>query len=210
MSARPRLSPDLHDVRGQSLVEYAMTVPVFLIILLGILEFGFAFSHHMTMEYSTREGARTAAALNNGTDQISCNGLNDDNVDNQVIAAVQRVLTAAGSQVSLADVQSIHIYKASSTGKEPSIGSVNIWVPGASPSTVGGQQLLFNRTQHAWDACGRDNKSSGVSDPVDSVGVSMTYTYHFVTPLSSLLGLVGAGQLTMSDHTVMALNPDPV
>ena len=60
------------DAAGQSLVEYAITVPVFLLILLGMLEFGFAFSHHLTMEYSTREGARTGAALANGSPPVVC------------------------------------------------------------------------------------------------------------------------------------------
>ncbi len=198
------------DERGQSLVEYAMSVPIFLLILLGVLEFGFAFSHHLTTEYATREGARTGAALNNGTDQIACNGIDDDNVDNQVIAAVQRVLTGSGSQISLADVEEIHIFKATSTGAETS--AVNVWVPGTSSRSVGGQPLLFTESRHGWDACGnsRDNVSSGTFDPVDSIGVSIKYTYRFITPLGSLMGIVGAATLPMSDHTVMALNPDPV
>ena len=53
--------------RGQAMVEYAVAIPVFLLILLGMLEFGFAFSHHLTMEYATREGARAGAALANGS-----------------------------------------------------------------------------------------------------------------------------------------------
>ena len=49
--------------RGQSLVEFAISVPVFMLLLFGMLEFGFAFNHHLTLEYATREGARTGAAL---------------------------------------------------------------------------------------------------------------------------------------------------
>ncbi len=45
--------------RGQSLVEFAVSVPVFVMLLFGMLEFGFAFSHNLTLEYATREGART-------------------------------------------------------------------------------------------------------------------------------------------------------
>jgi hypothetical protein len=42
------------------------------------------------------------------------------------------------------------------------------------------------------------------------VGVQVTYTYNFSTPLGSLIRLLGgtsAGSLTMTDRTVMALNP---
>jgi TadE-like protein len=189
-----------HDVRGQGLVEYAMTVPVFLLILLGMLEFGFAFGHHLTMEYSTREGARTGASLANGSPQVAC-GI----VDDVVIAAVQRVLTGAGSQVALARVGEIRIYKADANGRE--LGPVNVWRLGPGP-VVDGAQLQFHKVSGGWDACGRKNVAIGVNDRVDSMGVSITYTYDMVTPLGSLMGIVGNAQLDMADRTVMSLNPD--
>ena len=114
-------TPDPERTRAQSLVEYAVIVPVFFLILLGMLELGFAFSHHLTMEYATREGARTGAALANGSDDFPCN-----NVDQQIIAAVQRVLTASGSQVNLNQIQSIRIFKAGANGQE--LGPVNVWI----------------------------------------------------------------------------------
>jgi hypothetical protein len=186
--------------RGQSLVEYAMTVPVFLLILLGMLEFGFAFSHHLTMEYSTREGARTGASLANGSAQVACSI-----VDDQIIAAVQRVLTGAGSQVDMGNIGSIRIFKSNSSGAE--LGPVNVWKPGAGPA-VEGTPLLFREISNGWNACGRKNVNLGGSDRVDSVGVSITYDYDFVTPLGTLMGVVGNAQLHMTDRTVMSLNPD--
>jgi hypothetical protein len=197
--------------RGQSLVEYAVTVPVFLLILLGMLEFGFAFSQHMTLEYATREGARTGAALNNGlnngTGELQCNGSDDQNVDNQVVAAVQRVLTGAGSAVKIGQVGEIHIYQADANGQET--GPVNIWEPGAGTESVGGVKLLFHRTAFGWNPCGRIDQVDSTHPAVDSIGVSITYSYQFVTPLASLMRMAGGGTLPMSDRTVMALNPDP-
>lgn len=184
-----------------------MTIPVFLLILLGVLEFGFAFSHHLTLEYATREGARTGAALNDGTLQFLCGGTDDQNVDNQVIASVQRVLTGTGSKVKIANISQVRIYKAGSTGQE--LGPVNVWKPGAGSQKVGGVALLFVRQSQGWNACARDAVATSDSDPVDSIGVSISYTYDFVTPLASLMHLVGAGKLDMTDRTVMALNPDP-
>jgi TadE-like protein len=186
--------------RGQSLVEYAMTVPVFLLILLGMLEFGFAFSHHLTMEYSTREGARTGASLANGSDQVDC-----AIVDDHVIAAVQRVLTGAGSQVALTRIGEIRVYKADANGQE--LGPVNIWRLGAGP-TIEGAALKFHEVSSGWSACGRKNLQVGTSDRVDSIGVSISYDYDFVTPLGTLMGIAGNAQLHMTDRTVMSLNPD--
>ena len=183
--------------QGQSLVEYAATVPVFLLILLGLLEFGFAFSHHLTMEYASREGARVGSALANGTDAFPC-----ANVDDQVVAAVQRVLVAAGSQIDLDQINEIRIYQANNAdGNEGS--AANIWRRGNGPTIPGeSQPLKFARASGNWSACSRLNGANP-----DSIGVSVSYTYRFVTPLASLMRLSGAGQLTMTDRTVMALNP---
>ncbi len=48
--------------RGQALVEFALILPVFLLILSGILDFGFMLNARMTVISAAREGAR--AALN--------------------------------------------------------------------------------------------------------------------------------------------------
>ena len=48
---------------GQALVEFALIVPLFLLLLLGLLEFGFIFDHAMTVSYATREGARVGCGL---------------------------------------------------------------------------------------------------------------------------------------------------
>ena len=43
-----------------------MVVTVVMLLLLGMLEFGFVFDQHLTLEYASREGARVGAALANG------------------------------------------------------------------------------------------------------------------------------------------------
>ena len=181
---------------GQALIEFAVILPTLLMILLGIVEFGFVFSSHVTMQYATREGARMGAGLANGSAAFKCG-----EVDEQVIAAVQRVLTAAGSRVDVADVGEIRIYQADATGGEA--GPVNVWTPGKGPK-LDGEHLLFKFESGNWDACSRNNAGLGHTD---SIGVSMTYRYGYVTPIGGVLGLVGTPMLTMGDQTVMALNP---
>lgn len=179
-----------------------MTVPVFLLILLGILEFGTAFSHHLTLEYASREGARTGAALaEQGSDTVPC-----AEVDNQVIAAVQRVLVAAGSQVggNIAQVTQIHIYRANNTNGSEAGAPTNVWVPGAGP-TVDGEVLKFKKGAQGWNGGSACNRVNGANP--DSIGVSIFYTYKFQTPLGSLMGIAGPATLPMVDRTVMALNP---
>ena len=48
------------DEKGQSLVEFALVVPILLLLVLGIMEFGRAYSANLTLQNATREGARLA------------------------------------------------------------------------------------------------------------------------------------------------------
>lgn len=173
-----------------------MVLPFLLVVLLTVLEFGLAFSHHVTMEYATREGARMGAALGPGTVAFNCH-----EVDEQVVAAVQRVLLAGGSQIDLDQVDEIRIYKADATGNDT--GVANIWTPGTGPK-VDGVKLQFAFASGNWDACARQNSGFHATD---SIGVSLGYRYRYVTPLGTMLGLVGSPVLEMTDRTVMALNP---
>jgi Flp pilus assembly protein TadG len=185
---------------GQGLVEFAMLVPVFMLLLLGLLEFGFVFDHTMTVSYATREGARSGAAFAQGNAAIPC-----ADVDKNTIAAVQRVLKAPGSLVKVSNIANITIYKAQADGT-PVANSSNAWTysAGAGPA-VDGANLDFVPGTVNWNACTRLN---GVTP--DSLGVSITYDYRFVTPLSAAMGFFGppgGAGLTIRDRTVMALNP---
>lgn len=173
----------------------ALILPVLLVIILGTLEFGFAFDHHMTLEYASREGARTGAALADGDgDTALC-----ATIDAQVIAAVQRVLTSPGSDISQNEIPEIRIYRAGANGQE--LGPVNRWTysPGAGP-VVDGENVDYVQASSSWPACSRI--ANGASP--DSVGVSLVYTYRYRTPLTQLFGV---RTLTMSDRTVMPLGP---
>ena len=47
--------------RGQSAVEFALVLPLFLLILIGLIEFAFAFSTLNSINYTARDVALTAA-----------------------------------------------------------------------------------------------------------------------------------------------------
>jgi len=63
-----RAMPHLHRAcrstrrrsRGQSLAEFALVLPVFLLVLTGIIDFGLLLYSRMTVINATREGARAA------------------------------------------------------------------------------------------------------------------------------------------------------
>jgi hypothetical protein len=190
------------------MVEMAMILPLLLLLVLGMLEFGIAFDHNLTLEYATREGARTGAALANGGGKLGClagQSPNAAKVDPAIIEAVQRVLTSEGSPLDVSEVSQIRIYKANSSGREVSPAQVDRWIyagPGLGDFGIDGVTRLDFRADplvQSWPACSRSN---GVTP--DSVGVSLVYHYAFQTPLGALLSLV---EINMHDHTVMSLNP---
>ncbi|MDP4092184.1 MAG: TadE/TadG family type IV pilus assembly protein [Bacillota bacterium] len=46
--------------KGQSLVEMALILPILLILVMGIIDFGLLFGNYMTIDNASREGARNA------------------------------------------------------------------------------------------------------------------------------------------------------
>jgi Flp pilus assembly protein TadG len=58
------LKQKLRGERGASAVEFGLIVPVLLILVLGIIEFGHAFQVQGTLSAAAREGARRMALQN--------------------------------------------------------------------------------------------------------------------------------------------------
>jgi hypothetical protein len=178
-----------------------VVLPLALLLLTSMMEFGLAFHHDLTLEYATREGARIGTVLGNGSGTVACG-----QVDAEIVAAVERVISAPGSIVVLANVPTITIWKSTSTG-DPEPGFVNTWTyvgPNAGPAVNGGR-ISFTETSQGWSACSR---TSG--PPADSIGVALKYTYHMVGPMAALLRFFGGSSATtlqMSDETIMAINP---
>ncbi len=184
---------------GQGMVEFAVIVPVFLLLLLGMLEFGFVFTHNLSLEYATREGARVASSLSDGgsgATAATCRA-----IDQAVINAVTKVLKSPGSPILGYPnaVASIKIWEADASGN-PVAGTTDTW-----NNKNDGSLTFVQPVSQNWPCTSRSSTL-----PSDSIGVSLTYTYTMITPLGSIekfFGGAGPASLQMSDKTVMSLNP---
>jgi Flp pilus assembly protein TadG len=78
--------------RAQTLVEFALVVPVLLLILAGTVEFGRAFWEYGVVLQAVQEGARFGAALGNA------------NNDTAIATRVQQVAAAGGLTVAASSV----------------------------------------------------------------------------------------------------------
>lgn len=175
------------ESRGQAIVEFALILPVFLILLVGMLEFGIVFDHRNAMAYAVREGARVGASLGNGGSQPST-------VDPAILAAVQRGLT---DPILIENITSIEIYKADASG-QPISGKINTYDREGTPIGTAG-----------WPATSRVPGLNG-----DSIGIRVVYDFRPQTPLGTLLGLFVSSNppyttIQMTDRTVMKLEPGP-
>ncbi len=76
------LSMKIPKPRGQSLVEMALTLPVMLILLSGLIEFGFMLNEYLTLQDGVRNAARFAsdsdyasAETVDGSGDLPCDGV---------------------------------------------------------------------------------------------------------------------------------------
>jgi len=51
----------LRNNQGQAMVEFALVLPLFILLVCGIIEFGVLYNTQLTLEQNAREGARYAA-----------------------------------------------------------------------------------------------------------------------------------------------------
>jgi len=99
---RPRPRARLRSRRGQSLVEFALILPVLMIMVFGIIDFGMGLRSYISLTNATREGARFAAIGNSaGAYPANCNGTNNTTVIGRVCYTIEGL--------DLADVQTVSV-----------------------------------------------------------------------------------------------------
>ena len=55
----------MKDQRGQTMVEFALCLPVMCLLLFGVIQFGIVFNNYVTLTDAVRAGARKAAVSRN-------------------------------------------------------------------------------------------------------------------------------------------------
>lgn len=184
---------------GQSLVEFALVFPLFVTMLMGLVEFAFLFNALLSVNYAARDAALAAAEAGNG--------LGSDCV---ILAAVD---SAVGPPAQDGRILRIEIYKADADGDL--MGSPSIYErTGSTTCTfIDGTTSVqpYTRTANGYPETSRCNILSGcddasATDSVDVVGVRIDYRHTWVTPLNNFVG-GGSGGLTFDRSSIMRMEP---
>jgi Flp pilus assembly protein TadG len=187
-------------VRGQSLVEFSLVVPIFLLIVIALIEFAVAFHGLLSINFASRDAALFAAEMSSdsGADCIVLQSIEED---------VDRPASEAG-------IDEVRVYWATDTGAVMPGNPVNVYQRVGSTTcslpdgvTVTVPYSLVGAAGYPEDQrCDVLGGCGGAHDSVDTIGVRITYTHRWVTPLANILSFGGDGwQFTHS--TAMRMEP---
>lgn len=172
------------------LVEAAFVLPVFLLLLFGVIEWGLFFTGSATSTSAAREGSRFASAnYAVAADKTVAAGLIRDVVQNDL-----KALTGQDTPVRLM------IYKADANGK-PNTGTFNDCTASCYKYTWNGSAFV-DASSPGWT-----NPSACVSSPpLDVVGVYVEVRHAYLTGF--LTRIVGA-TTTIGEHATTRIEPLP-
>jgi Flp pilus assembly protein TadG len=64
----PHTKTRMKNEQGQTMTEFALVLPILVVLLFGIIQFGIAFNNYVTLTDAVRAGARKAAVSRNASD----------------------------------------------------------------------------------------------------------------------------------------------
>lgn len=173
--------------RGQSLVEFALLVPLFIVLLMSLVEFAFAFNALLNTNYASR-GAGLLAAQAGNASAADCIILSE--IEQKIGAPAER------RQISRVEIQRTNpsgttTYATSAYQRSGSMSCTlndgrTMAVPYSAVSS--GYPPSQRCTVLPPSGC---TTMTPARSTVDTIAVQISYTYRWHTPLRAVLPLVG-------------------
>lgn len=170
--------------RGATLVEAAIVLPVFFLLIFGLLEFGFGFKDWLSINHAAREGARVSVAA-----------ANDVRADQWALEAFEEGLVAS----MIESVEYVTIGHADDT--RPTDARTNKYVPDLSDPDCGwtpcpNPTINIGLVGLSWPPSARDVEMPDV----DRIKVTVQFKHDYLT------GFVG-DSVTWNASKVMRIEP---
>jgi hypothetical protein len=168
---------------GATIVEFAIVMPLLLLLMIGIMEVGVAFYDYLTVEQASLEGVRTASFTGRSLD-----------ADCQTVTNV--VATLPGGFLNR--VQRIEIYHADTNGDQI-IGQTNTWqYTGGDPTDCVNNWAVTE----TWPAANRQTVA-GPSAPLDIIGVRIRMPRTWISNFPPF-----TGGYTIDQSSILRMEPE--
>jgi hypothetical protein len=181
------------------MVEFALVFPIFILLIVGLIEFSLAFNALLSVNFASRDAALLAAEAGE-----------DIGSDCVILSSIDADVQPPASRVRISQVR---IYWADSQGAELAVnvyartGATTCTQPDSTTITVpytlqGGSNYPENERCSVLAGCPEDPGHT----ELDNIGVSITYSYSWVTPMAQIISLGGTG-FTLTHANVMRMEP---
>ncbi len=186
--------------KGQALVEFAFVFPLFMVLLVAVIEYGFLMNATLASSYATRDASLIAAEAGNATGS-----------DCAILKKIEDDINGPSDPRYITDVQ---IYWADPVTGAAKAGFINTYVRSTTQTVsclVGGVAFTLpyiDPVLKPYLETSRCNVINGCPGHpgLDTIGVQITYGYQWHTPLKGLLGFAGSGW-TIVKANAMEMEP---
>ncbi len=190
----PKRRLGARSARGQSLLEFALVLPIVMLLIVGMIEFAFAFNAILSVNFASRDAALLAAeaASAGGSDCVILKSIEDD-----------VSVPAKASQI-----QQVRIFWADANGAEKAANvysrtaSTTCTFPDGSTITVPYTATLTNYPVSA--RCGVIAGCGGAHPGLDTIGVAINYHHNWITGIPAVFAW---GAIDFTRSNAMRMEP---
>ena len=186
-----------HERRGQAMVEFGLVLPVFILLIIGLIEFALAFNANLAVNFASREAALIGAE--SGNDAIA---------DCRILQTIENSID---NPSHASRINQVRVYRAGVNGNEL---NANVYARGGNITCtfwdgVEDQEITVNYTllNEGYPVASRCNQLEGCAGvTLDTIGVAISYTHPWVTPLAGIVTLNGSG-FSFTASNAMRMEP---
>jgi TadE-like protein len=153
---------------GQGLVEFALVLPIFILLVMFMIEYGFLYNNILTVQFAARQGVSAAAEA----------GANDG-ADCTILKAIETALTVP---IDKTRITFVDIFQSDSNG-DPVPGHVNHYTRTGTLDCPGNVDQPY--TLVGGEGYPQNDRHDAIAAGLDIVGVQIGYLYNGITPIGS-------------------------
>jgi Flp pilus assembly protein TadG len=182
--------------RGQALLEFAIVLPVLMLMVTGIIEFSLAFNSSLGINRASQNAALVAAEAGNLP-----------GADCMILTRIEQDINAP---IDRGEITGVSIQRTNPSGT--TVYAQNTYVRGGVTNCTLADgtpiDVPYTSTGSGYPVNQRCSIQSGcptmtpARTAVDTIGVQISLRYHLRTPLSAIMGMFNGGTAGTMDFTM--------